>query len=73
MGRPGNRCARCSGPLRGRNGRRADIVGFCSVCNAGVCTRHITWDSLRGGWICTKRDSDHDNRAEPEEEAHRGR
>lgn len=56
MARAGNRCRRCSGPLRGRSGRRADIVQFCAECGDGVCVRHVTWDSERGGWICTRCD-----------------
>ena len=58
MGRPGNRCARCSGPMRGRAGRRADIVQACHRCGSGVCVRHVTWDSKAEAWICTKCDRD---------------
>lgn len=66
MGKPSNRCARCSGPLRGRNGRRADIAQMCAVCGSGVCVRHVTWDDARGGWICTK--CHRDPSRQPEEE-----
>jgi hypothetical protein len=54
MGRPGNLCRLCSGPLRGRSGRRADVTVFCTDCGHGVCLRHAVRDIYIGEYRCSR-------------------
>ncbi len=52
MGKPGGLCALCGGPQRARAGRRAEVVAYCQVCGAGVCTRHVRFGGDR--WLCAR-------------------